>query len=118
MAANWLSNKGVSPLAQTIKDNHLTGSVVTIIVVLCILLFGPGKPDRSIAGIIRKCPSVIIDSSAQVATAWSVVPRFKQRFSIYNDCDSENVGRESLHSAIFCVIISRIQKLYNLFSAA
>ena len=31
VVANWLANSGVSQFAQTIKNNYLTGTAVTII---------------------------------------------------------------------------------------
>jgi len=31
IVANWLSDKGVSEFAQTIKSNYLTGTAITII---------------------------------------------------------------------------------------
>ena len=42
VVANWLADSGVSQFAQTIKSNYLTGTAVTIIVALLILLVGPG----------------------------------------------------------------------------
>ena len=56
VVANWLSDKGVSQFAQTIKDNYLTGTAVTIIIALLILLVSPGKSGSGIAGFIRRCP--------------------------------------------------------------
>ena len=57
MVANWLSNSGVSEFAQTIKNNYLTGTAVTIIVALLILLVGPKKASGSkVMGFVRTCP--------------------------------------------------------------
>jgi len=55
MVANWLSDKGISQFAQTIRDNYLTGTAVTIIVALLILLVGPNKSGGGMAGFIRRC---------------------------------------------------------------
>ena len=56
VVANWLSDKGVSQFAQTVKDNYLTGTAVTIIIALLILLVSPGKSGGGIASFIRRCP--------------------------------------------------------------
>ncbi len=57
VVANWLANSGVSQFAQTIKNNYLTGTAVTIIVALLILLVGPKKTSGSkIMSFVRKCP--------------------------------------------------------------
>jgi hypothetical protein len=57
MVANWLSESGVSEFAQTIKSNYLTGTAVTIIVALLILLVSPGKKSNTKAiSFIRRCP--------------------------------------------------------------
>ena len=57
MVANWLSNSGVSQFAQTVKNNYLTGTAVTIILALLILLVGPKKTGSSnIMSFVRRCP--------------------------------------------------------------
>ena len=57
VVANWLANSGVSQFAQTIKNNYLTGTAVTIIVALLILLVGPNKTSSSkIMSFVRRCP--------------------------------------------------------------
>ena len=57
VVANWLANSGVSQFAQTIKNNYLTGTAVTIIVALLILLVGPKKTSGStIMSFVRRCP--------------------------------------------------------------
>lgn len=51
--ANWLSERGVVDWARYIRAEYLTGTAVTIIVVLLILLVSP----RGGAGsLIRRCP--------------------------------------------------------------
>ena len=56
VVANWLANSGVSQFAQTIKNNYLTGTAVTIIVALLILLVGPKKTSGStIMSFVRRC---------------------------------------------------------------
>ena len=55
--ANWLADSGVSQFAQTIKNNYLTGTAVTIIVALLILLVAPNKTSSSkIMSFVRRCP--------------------------------------------------------------
>ena len=57
VVANWLANSGVSQFAQTIKNNYLTGTAVTIIVALLILLVAPNKTSSSkIMSFVRRCP--------------------------------------------------------------
>jgi hypothetical protein len=41
--ANWLSEKGVVDWARHLRADYLTGTAVTIIVVLLILLVGPSR---------------------------------------------------------------------------
>jgi hypothetical protein len=57
VVANWLADSGVSQFAQTIKNNYLTGTAVTIIVALLILLVAPNKTGGSkIMSFVRRCP--------------------------------------------------------------
>ena len=57
VVANWLADNGVSQFAQTVKNNYLTGTAVTIIVALLILLVGPKKASGSkIMSFVRRCP--------------------------------------------------------------
>lgn len=49
--ANWMAEKGVVDWARAIRTEYLTGTAITIIVVLLILLVSPR------AGILaRRCP--------------------------------------------------------------
>ena len=52
LVANWLAEKGVVDLALKIKSEYLTGTAVTIIVALLILLVGP----RTTSCWTRRCP--------------------------------------------------------------
>ena len=57
VVANWLADSGVSQFAQTIKNNYLTGTAVTIIIALLILLVGPKQTSGSkIMSFVRSCP--------------------------------------------------------------
>jgi hypothetical protein len=51
--ANWLTEKGVVDWAQSIRSEYLTGTAITIIVVLLVLLVSP----RATGGaLVRRCP--------------------------------------------------------------
>jgi hypothetical protein len=50
---NWLAEKGVPEKANWLRENFLTGTAITVIVALLILLVNPGKPG---IGISRSCP--------------------------------------------------------------
>ena len=49
---NWLAEKGVIDWAQGIRREYLTGTAITIIVVLLILLVAPCSEGRRL---IRRC---------------------------------------------------------------
>ena len=51
--ANWLADKGVVDWAQNIRTEYLTGTAITIIAVLLILLV---SPKVKAGGLVRKCP--------------------------------------------------------------
>jgi len=53
VVANWLVNTGVCEWACFIRKEFLTGTAITVILTLLILLVAPGK--RSI-GFNRSCP--------------------------------------------------------------
>jgi hypothetical protein len=53
LVASWLAEKGVVDWARGIRAEYLTGTAVTIIVVLLILLVSPGVGAR---GLVRRCP--------------------------------------------------------------
>ncbi len=51
--ASWLSERGVVDWARAIRTEYLTGTAVTIIIVLLILLVSPTvKSGR----LVRRCP--------------------------------------------------------------
>jgi hypothetical protein len=49
--ANWLADKGVVDWARNIRSEYLTGTAVTIIFVLLILLVSPKA-----GALVRRCP--------------------------------------------------------------
>lgn len=53
LIANWLSEKGVPEKANWLRENFLTGTAVTVIIALLILLVSPSK-NRVYFG--RSCP--------------------------------------------------------------
>jgi hypothetical protein len=53
LVANWLSEHAVVDWARHLRAEYLTGTAVTIIVVLLILLVSPRAKS---GGLIRRCP--------------------------------------------------------------
>jgi hypothetical protein len=51
LVANWLSERGVVDWARYVRAEYLTGTAVTIIVVLLILLVSPKA-----GALVRRCP--------------------------------------------------------------
>lgn len=49
LIANWLSEKGVPEKANWVRENFLTGTAVTIILVLLILLVSPRNSGSKVA---------------------------------------------------------------------
>ena len=52
----WLDEHGVVEGAKNLKSEYLTGTAITIILVLLILLVKPGKEVVSNSGLLRRCP--------------------------------------------------------------
>jgi len=51
--ASWLAERGVVDWARTIRSEYLTGTAITIIAVLLILLV---SPKAGVRGLVRRCP--------------------------------------------------------------
>ena len=51
LVANWLSEHGIVDWARGIRAEYLTGTAITIIVVLLILLVSPKA-----GALVRRCP--------------------------------------------------------------
>jgi len=51
--ASWLAQRGVVDWARTIRSEYLTGTAITIIAVLLVLLVSPRAKS---AGLLRRCP--------------------------------------------------------------
>ena len=56
LVVNWLQEKGLVEWAGHIKSEYLTGTAITIILVLLFLLVRPGKEVVSRVGLMRRCP--------------------------------------------------------------
>jgi hypothetical protein len=50
--ANWLAVKGVVDWANNIRSEYLTGTAITIVAVLLILLVSPKRTGS----LVRRCP--------------------------------------------------------------
>ena len=53
LVASWLSERGIVDWARGVRAEYLTGTAVTIIAVLLILLV---SPRTKAAGWVRRCP--------------------------------------------------------------
>ncbi len=56
LVMNWLEEKGVINMAKYVRTEYLTGTAITIIVALLILLVKPAREAAGRAGLIRRCP--------------------------------------------------------------
>jgi len=56
LVVNWLDQKGVIGFAEYIRMEYVTGTAITIIVVLLILLVKPGRRAAAGLGLVRRCP--------------------------------------------------------------
>ncbi len=53
LIANWLIEKGLPEKAAWVRENFLTGTAVTVILALLILIVEPGKSSGALS---RRCP--------------------------------------------------------------
>jgi len=56
LVANWLAEKGVAEKASWVREHFLTGTAITIILVLLILLVSPRNSSSKVFGFVRRCP--------------------------------------------------------------
>ena len=56
LVMNWLEEKGVIDMAKYVRTEYLTGTAITIIITLLILLVKPGREAAGRAGLIWRCP--------------------------------------------------------------
>ena len=56
IVVHWLEDIGAVEFAKYVKTEFLTGTAITIILVLIFLLVKPGKEAIAGSGIFRRCP--------------------------------------------------------------
>ena len=56
LVVNWLDEKGVVDGARYIRREFLTGTAITITVILLILLMKPGREAAGRFGLMQRCP--------------------------------------------------------------
>ena len=56
LVANWIAETGVAEKANWLKEHFLTGTAITIILVLLILLVNPRNRSSKVFGLVRRCP--------------------------------------------------------------
>jgi len=56
LIANWLIDTGVCDWARFVRGEFLTGTAITIIVALLILLVKPAREAAGRSGLMRRCP--------------------------------------------------------------
>ena len=56
LVVNWLDERGVVDGARYVRKEFLTGTAITIIVVLLILLVKPSREAAGKFGLARRCP--------------------------------------------------------------
>jgi len=57
IVANWIAETGISEKANWLRHEFLTGTAITIILVLLFLLVSPKNSGNSkIFGLVRRCP--------------------------------------------------------------
>ncbi len=56
LVVNWLDEKGIVDGARYVRREFITGTAVTIIIVLLILLVKPVRGAAGRFGLMRRCP--------------------------------------------------------------
>ena len=56
LVVNWLETAGAVDFAKHVRKEYLTGTAITIIIVLLILLVKPGREAAGRFGLLRRCP--------------------------------------------------------------
>jgi len=54
--ASWLQDKGMIDWAWNVRQEYLTGTAITIILALLILLVRPGTDGSRTTGWVTRCP--------------------------------------------------------------
>jgi len=58
LVVNWLEDTGAIGCARHIRKEYLTGTAITIVIVLLILLMKPGHEVVNRSGLFRRCRMV------------------------------------------------------------
>ena len=53
---SWLEEAGIVDFAKYLRQEYLTGTAITITLILLILLVKPGKEAIAGSGFLRRCP--------------------------------------------------------------
>jgi len=57
VVANWIANTGIAEKANWVRENFVTGTAVTIILTLLILLVSnKNNSSNRVFGLVRRCP--------------------------------------------------------------
>ncbi len=56
LVVNWLDERGVIDGARYVRKEYMTGTAITIIIVLLILLVKPRREAAGRFGLMRRCP--------------------------------------------------------------
>ncbi len=57
VVANWIASTGIAEKANWLRHEFLTGTAITIILTLLILLVSPrSSSNNRVFGFVRKCP--------------------------------------------------------------
>ena len=56
LVVNWLEKAGAVDFTKHVHKEYVTGTAITIIVVLLILLVKPGREASGRFGLLRRCP--------------------------------------------------------------
>ena len=57
LVANWIANTGIAEKANWVRENFVTGTAVTIILTLLILLVSnKNNSNNRVFGLVRRCP--------------------------------------------------------------
>ena len=71
LVANWLQEKGVIDWAKYVHRDYLTGTAITIIVVLLLLLVGPRGEGHKFLRRCRVCEHTVIGKGSYCAECGS-----------------------------------------------
>ena len=71
LVANWLQEKGVTDWAKYVHKEYLTGTAITIIVVLLVLLLAPRGESRRLFRRCQVCDHAVIGKGGYCAQCGS-----------------------------------------------